>query len=159
MDEHGAILYVIAPDENGPCKIGYTTNIGLRHTALQVGCWLPLGVFAVRVCFKRQGGHWKTLRSSMRAGARFVESEVHKKLKELDFHLRGEWFDVTPSEALEVVDKVAKENSAAAVSLDQVASVELGAASKQIEVDTLESLVKSLYAANDFAHTSLTKIR
>lgn len=158
MDDHGAVVYVIAPDENGPCKIGYTTNIGLRHSAIQVGCWLPLGVFAVRVCFKREGGHWGSLWESMVSGARYVESEVHAKLKELDCHLNGEWFDLTPKEAVQAVEKVSKENNAAALTLNQVAELELGPMATRLEKDTLASLTKSLYCANDFARRSLTRL-
>lgn len=158
MDDHGAVVYVIAPDENGPCKIGMTQNVGLRLIGIQVGCWMPLAVFSTRICFQRFGGHLGSLWTTMAIGAKYVEGETHKALKACDVHLHGEWFDVTAAEAAEAIEKSAKNKEAAAITLEQLCDIELEETATRLERDTHASLIKSLYQANSFARKSLDKI-
>lgn len=158
MDDHGSVLYVIAPDENGPCKIGVTQNVGMRLSAIQIGCWMQLGVFAVRICFKRTGGHLTNLWSSMRFGADHVERQTHDALKDCEVHLRGEWFDVTVEEAVQAIQKAASQSEAAAITLEQLAATEMPEFSTTMEVHTRDSLVTSLLQANSFARKSVDRI-
>jgi hypothetical protein len=81
-----AYIYVIgAPD--GPQKIGLANDPVRRLAILQTGNASGIGVNAsVPV---------------MRSDADLVERHAHHLL--LDRHIRGEWFDVTPAEALAVI--------------------------------------------------------
>lgn len=77
------LLYIIAPTEGGPCKIGYARNIRKRLSALQIGSFEKLQVFST----------W----TSQERSAQVCENQIHHRLKR--FHMRGEWFDVSVIEA------------------------------------------------------------
>lgn len=157
-DDHGAVVYVIAPDENGPSKIGVSMNIGRRLANLQVGCWMPLAVFSTRICFKRFDGTLVSLWGQMDSGARYVEAKTHAKLKDCDAHLHGEWFDVSVAEAIQAVEKTAKLENAAAITLEQLCEIEVNEHANRLERDTHQTLIKALYQANAFARRSVDKL-
>ena len=124
LEKHLSIVYVIAPDENGPCKIGITANLQERLHGLQPGCWLPLRAHAVRACFRRDLTI-ESLAKAMSSGARKVEEAVHRELTACDVRLCGEWFDISAGEAVQAIEVAAKKNECAAVSLSDLARIEL----------------------------------
>lgn len=87
-------LYVVAPDGRWPCKVGISVNAYKRLAELQVSVWKPLSVVS---CF------WlKTIKE-----ARELEKQVHRRLTGDDVWLHGEWFDMRPRDAKEMIEFVA----------------------------------------------------
>lgn len=93
------IVYVVgAVSGEKPVKVGVTQSIKQRLKGLQTGCPVKLKVYhAVRV------RDW---------AAQNIERAAHHKLR--PFRTHGEWFDVTPDEALAVIVKAAPEHIARA---------------------------------------------
>ncbi len=85
-------LYVITA--GGKVKVGISRDIDGRLAWLQSGNPAPITV-ALKLADK-----------SIRR-MRAIEREVHKRLA--DSRVAGEWFDVEPSRAIDVVNEVAKE--------------------------------------------------
>ena len=86
-------IYVVSPDGNWPCKVGISTNPYKRLISLQTSVWKPLKVI---------GCYWaKTVKE-----AREVEKQVHKRLSEDNVWLHGEWFDMRPKDAKEMIEFV-----------------------------------------------------
>jgi hypothetical protein len=79
-------VYVIGAEDH-PIKIGIAKNIRHRLSGIQTGCPVPLQVY----CFL----------AAPEGLAREVERACHDKL--LNYRLSGEWFDVSPERAIEVV--------------------------------------------------------
>lgn len=83
-------IYVI--QAGGAVKIGITKNIRTRIQGLQIG-----HPHDMACCYMFE----------MRASkARKLESSVHRSLR--PHHLRGEWFQTTPSDAAEAIERVAR---------------------------------------------------
>lgn len=78
-----SFIYMIAPSEKPPIKIGRADNVDSRLISLQVGNPAELFILA------RFPVPW--------ASAQRVEREVHQRLEEK--RRRGEWFDVSADEA------------------------------------------------------------
>lgn len=86
-------IYVVAPDGNWPCKVGISTNPYKRLIGLQTSVWKPLKVTS---CY------WaKTIKE-----ARELEKQVHKRLTSDNVWLHGEWFDMRPKDAREMIEFV-----------------------------------------------------
>lgn len=68
------VIYFIKPDD-GPCKIGFTTNLERRFTTIQAQSPLPLTIIHTF------------------AGTLADEAGLHERFK--DRRLHGEWFDLT----------------------------------------------------------------
>lgn len=85
-----AFVYVIG-SEDGPQKIGIAGDAKRRLGLLQVGNPASLKIFAEI--------------PAMRAEAFIVERKAHDSLK--DKHIRGEWFDVLPDDAVAAVKAAA----------------------------------------------------
>ena len=85
-------VYVIAPSELGPCKIGIAADPKKRLRALQTGSPSPLTLFG-----------YEPATHSPRA----VEHGVHIALKSRRSRQGGEWFDVSTREAHSVIRGVA----------------------------------------------------
>jgi hypothetical protein len=119
---HLCVIYVIAADTEGPSKVGITTDIMTRIRTLQTGCWLPLRAYDFRVALpKVMSGMNFNLQDYAAQGAQMAERDVHSVLVECGLRMVGEWFDVTPEEALAVIDKCATRGDYRSVSLEQVA--------------------------------------
>jgi hypothetical protein len=82
-----AYVYVIGAAD-GPQKIGVASDVEARRAMLQTGN--PAGLVVVH--------HWALPRPAAFA----VEGRAHWHLR--DRHVRGEWFDVTPDEAIAAVE-------------------------------------------------------
>lgn len=120
--KHLCILYVLAVGPDGPSKIGITTDIMQRIRTLQTGCWLQISAYDFRIALpKNMSGMWFNLEKFAQEGARLAEVEAHRVLTEFELRMVGEWFDVSPKDALAVVDKVAISADFRAISLEQVA--------------------------------------
>ena len=103
------LIYVAAPDENGPSKIGVSQDMPCRLLELQTGCWLPLKMHFAAYAIsegtrKRQGCPEMALQTAPRS----VERASLAALREMGLGLSGEWCDVTPEEAEAVIRKCAK---------------------------------------------------
>lgn len=124
-------LYVCAPEDDFPVKIGITNDLGSRLCSLQSGCWHALKMRAAFFALKprRAEGEWLSASeckancadtNATVSGARAFEAACHRTLKSLDVHMRGEWFAITVTEAIEVIAKVAKNESMVAVPVHEV---------------------------------------
>lgn len=82
-----AYVYVIGATD-GPQKIGVASDVEARRVMLQTGN--PAGLVVVH--------HWALPRPAAFA----IEGRAHWHLR--DRHVRGEWFDVTPDEAILAVE-------------------------------------------------------
>jgi hypothetical protein len=71
-------LYVIAEDEDGPVKIGYSNSARSRLATLQIGNPRTLRIAA---CWEVEAGE-----------ASFAEMHMHGDLEYFYDRLRGEWF-------------------------------------------------------------------
>lgn len=87
-------IYVVSADNSWPCKIGISTYAEKRVRALQTSVWRPL---YVPRCY------WApTVKEAKR-----LEYAVHKRLTEDSRWLHGEWFDLRPDKAAEMIEFVA----------------------------------------------------
>ena len=142
---HVPIVYVIAPQDGWPCKIGHTTNLEVRLTSLQAGCWEPLTVHGFRIGIKTSGGTSRSsLARAMVAGAQSLEMAAHSVLRECDTWMRGEWFDVTAEDALRVLDKCGDRCDVRAVTFNALASVEVNAGLDPLAAIAREKITSSL---------------
>ena len=124
LDDHFMVIYAVASDIDGPTKIGVTSNLQERLIGLQCGSWMPLSVYGFRLAMMEStSGQYPTFARAALAGARCIEAEVHRVLKEMDLHIMGEWFDISAPDAIRVMDKCGKKRGVRTVSLEQVASV------------------------------------
>jgi hypothetical protein len=81
-------LYAIGWSEQGPLKLGRSSDPQARLSALQTGCPYTLKVLATGHIVRRMySRHW---------GGLAIERALHRQLK--DKRIRGEWFDVTLDE-------------------------------------------------------------
>lgn len=149
MINHLSLIYVVAPDEDGPTKIGLTRNIEVRLQTLQIGNWEKLHVFGGRLAFRRDFSLAYSLEHSSREGAERMEHLAHKKLRECDLNLSGEWFDVTVPEALQVLEKIAKNESIGLVSMEDVAGIDFHAFDKW-DMEAVTHIQHSLACVNQF---------
>lgn len=149
LKDHLCIIYVIAPDMNGPSKIGVTSNVQKRLNLLQNGCWLPLKVYGIRAAFRRDADA-SSLLKSMASGARRVERLTHAALTECDVRLCGEWFDIDVPDALKAIEVAARTNDCAAVSLEDVAAVEFNDELAKANISQQNRIVRSLATIKTF---------
>lgn len=84
-------IYAISPDNRWPTKVGISQNPVKRLINLQGACWKRLDIAAYRYC-----ENFNT--------ARLVEKKAHETLKSDGKLMSGEWFDVRPEQALEVIE-------------------------------------------------------
>jgi hypothetical protein len=85
-------VYVIGCDDH-PVKIGFSTNVLNRLSALQTGFHRPLVLFH---CVETPPGH-----------GRKIERLCHQRLA--NYRLSGEWFDVTPYRAFDMLKMLVDE--------------------------------------------------
>ncbi len=128
LADHIGLIYVVAPDEGGPCKIGFTANLQKRMTGIQTGCWIPLRPFGVRVAVMMEGGtKYSTMAMGVAKAGQKIERACHALLREMGLGLVGEWFDLSVKDALAVIDKVARMSGARTITMEQVMSVDIDA--------------------------------
>jgi hypothetical protein len=83
-------VYVIAPIDGWPCKIGVSTYALKRVIGLQTSVWKQL---EIKFC-----GFVENTRA-----AREIEQRCHRSLTDQAKWLHGEWFDLRPDAAMELV--------------------------------------------------------
>lgn len=83
-------LYIVTPDNKWPCKIGISVHPEKRIRSLQTSVWRPL---SVAHCFACAGVK----------EAKSLERKVHETLTDMSRWLHGEWFDMRPEEAADIV--------------------------------------------------------
>jgi hypothetical protein len=83
-------VYVVAPTDGWPCKIGISTCPRKRLSGLQTSVWKQL---EVKWC-----GHLPSVKS-----AKALETKCHQTLTDRNLWLQGEWFDLRPDKAVELV--------------------------------------------------------
>lgn len=102
-------VYAIGCPEIEPVKIGRTRNLWKRLQQMQTGCPYDLRVIAAYF-----GSYDNTL---------VLEWEAHALLTEMGFHVRGEWFDIEPSDAEAFLEKCISMHKLHATSIDQYAEL------------------------------------
>ena len=107
-------IYVIGPLE-GAQKVGLTTDLKSRLAALQTACSQDLVLHvAVRVPFHQ---------------AHAIERRAHRMLVQL--HVKNEWFDAAPEEAMSVVLNAVK------LAEDSIAEAKITSKLKQLLLPNL----------------------
>lgn len=86
-------LYVVSTDGKWPCKVGISTHAYKRLVQLQTSVWKPLQIVH---CY------WTASVNE----ARTLEKAVHSRLTEDNVWLHGEWFNMRPKEAKEMIEFV-----------------------------------------------------
>lgn len=151
LDPHIAVVYVVSCRGEGPCKVGITSDISLRVRDLQTSNWQPLFVSAARpVVDADRARSYSSYRAAYSASARKLEKLAHSKLEDLGLRLMGEWFDVEPSDAIELLVKIGRENRMGYLSLEDYAAVDLAGRADDLMSTAQRSLVKELGRINLF---------
>jgi hypothetical protein len=83
-------IYVVSPMDGWPCKIGISTAPAKRVAGLQTSVWKQLKVA------------WSGFLPTMQQ-AKHLEGNAHSTLTERALWLHGEWFDLRPDKAEELV--------------------------------------------------------
>lgn len=91
--EDMSAIYVIGYLETSYVKIGISSDVKSRISAMQTGCPYPMLPFAALF--------------SGRPEVLLLEALTHRTLIELGIEFRGEWFEVSPLDAVAVIQKVA----------------------------------------------------
>lgn len=148
LADHLTLVYVIAPQWEGPCKIGITNNLQRRLAGIQIGNAQPLTIFNFRLAVHSSGaGAYKSLAAATKAGARKLESAAHRVLRDCDLALSGEWFDVNVVEASQVLDKCGALSAVRSLTLEQVVSVDVDAGLDRGMASAQHKLTRALAAA------------
>lgn len=121
-NDHIPVVYVVGADKDGPVKIGRTSDILSRMDQLQIGCWMKLRVFDIRLALPKDMPVMRfNIREQANRGSIALERAAHEKLAEFDLRLVGEWFDVGAMDALAVMEKVADGANVRCINSEQLA--------------------------------------
>lgn len=151
LADHYVGLYMIAPTDVGPTKLGVSGNLQVRTMALQTGSWLPLKIYGFRLAmFKKGAGQYESIRTEFYAAALAVETTTHQTLRDLGFGMSGEWFDVSPAEALLVMKKCATIRGAGILGVEDLAGLDLCGRSDVQMLRSRNRLVKGLAQVNTY---------
>lgn len=93
MGGYGSSVYIIGPKDGSVVKIGQAADPKLRLSTLQVGNWHDLFVHGLLWVDRGPGA---------------IECYAHKAAKEMNWSVRGEWFNASIEEAAELVLKAAR---------------------------------------------------
>lgn len=145
LGDHIPLVYVIAPSWDGPCKIGYSTNIQTRLMGLQTGNWEPLSIYAFRVAVWIEGiKAYGSTHSALRSANRALERAAHEALIDCDLHLQGEWFDISVEDAKKVLDKCAQMQRIQALTVERLAAGYMGGAAISESTVAQEEILRSM---------------
>lgn len=151
LDPHIHVVYVISCRGEGPCKIGISGDIAQRVREIQVSNWQPLFISAARPVIDADAARgFSTYRAAYHASARKLERLTHSTLEGLGLRLMGEWFDVEPSDAIELLVKTGREHRMGFLSLQDYAAVDLSGRADDLMSTTQRSLVKEMGRINLF---------
>ena len=84
-------LYAVCPDNAWPTKIGISQNPVKRLISIQTSVWKRVDIFDYRY-----------FENSIQA--REVEKKSHELMAADGLSMMGEWFDIRPDKAMEIVD-------------------------------------------------------
>lgn len=84
-------VYVVSPDNRWPSKIGISQVPSQRVAGIQTGVWRKVDVAKYGYCMSVKD-------------ARALERKVHDTMKQDGLLLYGEWFDIRPDKAFEVIE-------------------------------------------------------
>lgn len=153
LEDHLTVVYLIAPDSDGPTKIGVSGNLQVRISALQTGSWAPLSIYGFRVAIpEMKGGVYGSIGAAISAGAMMLEREAHEVLSEMGLRMCGEWFDISPRDAGEVLAKCGARRGVKAISLEQVAGAEIDAGWDPAVAKAQGKIVASMAAVSSYVH-------
>ena len=125
LGDHVCGLYCVAPGADGPTKIGVTNNVQRRVAGMQTGYWAPLRVYGFRLVLPQgEINRYKSLQAAFKAGAFALERRVQIEMRRHDLALLGEWYDLTSSEAFDVIDKCGEMYDLKSVSISRLAGSE-----------------------------------
>ena len=125
LGDHICGLYCVAPGADGPTKIGVTNNVQRRVSQMQTGYWRPLRVYGFRLVLPQgEISRYKNLQAAFKAGCFALEKRVQIEMRRHDLALLGEWYDLTSSEAFEVIDKCGEMYDLKSVSISRLAGSE-----------------------------------
>lgn len=145
LGDHLPVVYVIAPSWDGPCKIGYSTNLQKRLASLQIGNWEPLSVYAFRMAVWMDGFRaYSGVHAALLNANRTLEAAAHKVLAEFELGLHGEWFDVTVQEAKEVLDKCGERERIQPLTVERLAAGFMGSAAISENVEVQQEILRSM---------------
>lgn len=104
-------VYVVDYYEAFVCKVGVSSDVNQRMEALKTSNWekFRLADFVFPLKAKASTGQSDDY-NALRTSSFSLERLVHEKLKELDLHIRGEFFEITAKDASAVIRKVADQN-------------------------------------------------
>lgn len=123
--DHISLVYVIGSDVDGPVKIGISSALADRARGINTSSPYRVKVFGVRFAASRPDKGNLGVKDMFRRGAQKLEKDVHRKLKEFDLQLNGEWFDIGATDALAAIDKVGEITGNRAVSLTDLLAADL----------------------------------
>lgn len=114
-------VYVLEYEGTGICKIGITSDLEIRMNALQGATWNKINIVDFVFAFLPVGtakmpDDFNTLKLS----AYRLESLCHNQMKELDLHVRGEFFAIDAEDAKTVLVKVAEKNNIKLITPQQI---------------------------------------
>lgn len=157
LRDHLTLVYAMGYDEDGPIKIGMTSQILERVRYLQVAAPYPVRVYGVRFASMLSGRAGGSIKACFANGARALEARTHRKLRECDVHLQGEWFDICAADALAAIDKVGSTDGPRCIGLSGLAGADLsGRADREMtkmhkrimhEAVTVNSFIQSVNEA------------
>lgn len=141
IDDFGRMIYVVTTDEGFPCKVGTTGDLSTRLSQLSCGNWVPLKAawysFVVSAGSDAKLNMW----SAFRTMPSKLEFAVHRKMKELDLHLSGEWFAVDVEDCVSVIRKVAEEQALRLSGIEMLQSIALHRTMNAVQVEFLQSFI------------------
>jgi hypothetical protein len=123
---HAPAVYVMGNHEDGPVKIGTSSDISRRVLSLQTGNALPILVFSMRLVVPKHlpaGENFGGIRTLKQEAVR-LEKAAHFELIKMGLRLMGEWFDLSSDEARQVIDKVSANIGSRALARDWLATHE-----------------------------------
>ena len=108
-------LYVASYEGECVCKIGVSCDVEARFSTLQTASWVKVKLahfyfpFLTSKELRGRGYFAANEENILRQSSYALETACHEKLKELECHLRGEFFELFPEEADRAIRKIAKE--------------------------------------------------
>jgi hypothetical protein len=143
-------IYIITTVDRHPAKVGISCDLKSRLSQLQGGNWERL--YAVEFAFV-VSNKWRDRPKNAFAGldgaALQLETAVHRKMRELEVSLIGEWADCTADDAWGVVRKVADEIGVEIVGVEILQRLQIQVALPQALLHVFEMMLASEQSARE----------
>lgn len=152
LADHICGIYIIGPGPDGPVKVGISGNLQKRLLALQSGCWMPLKCFGFYLSLPdAPSTNYRSMQRAFLAGARSLETRLHREMDKHELALLGEWLDLTPHEALDVLKKCGEMNNQKVATIKDFAGVDIVSGHNDV-MAARQKIVRSLAEINTFVH-------